>query len=183
MKTVKEIGTRKWKSQKRLPKILKINRIKGLTISVLFSDGHNRLLDFEKILKDWKVTRKDREYVLFDSAEFKKVKLDNFTLSWPNIQTKLKGFGGDEISIPYTIGADVLYELSELDKSREPSIGELIKKERVRAGLTQEELAERIGTDKFYISKVESDQFHVEVSTLRKIIEGGLLKRLEINIK
>jgi hypothetical protein len=70
---------RKWKSQKRLPKILRINRIKGLTISVLFSDGHNRILDFEKILKeDWKVTKKDPEFKLLDPAEFRKVKLDNF---------------------------------------------------------------------------------------------------------
>lgn len=185
MEKVKDKINRKWKSQKRLPKILKINRVKGLTISVLFSDGHNRILDFGRIFKeDWKITRKDREYKLRDPDEFKKVKLDNFTLLWPNIQIEATGFNKEEVSLPYQIGADTLYELSEPDEVREKlSIGGLIKKERMRAGLTQKELGERIGSDKFYISKVEADQFHVEISTLRKIVEGGLHKRLEIIIK
>jgi len=180
-----ETVRRKWKSQKRLPKILKINKIKGLTISVLFSDGHNRILDFEKILKeDWRITKKDTEYKLFDPNEFKKVKLENFTLLWSSVQTELTGFGGKKIKLPYSVGADTLYELSEFDEVREKtSIGSLIKQARIKAGLTQEELGERIGSDKFYISKVEADQFHVEISTLRKIIEGGLHKQLEISIK
>jgi predicted transcriptional regulator len=86
--------------------------------------------------------------------------------------------------MPFSVGADTLYELSEPDEIREKlSVGSLIRKERVLAGLTQEELGERIGSDKFYISKVEADHFHVEISTLRKIVEGGLHKRLEIVIR
>jgi DNA-binding XRE family transcriptional regulator len=175
---------RKWRSEKKLPKILKVNKVKGLTISVLFSDGQNRILDFGKILKDWKVTKKSLEGKLLDPSEFKKVKLENFTLTWNNIKTEMKGFNNENIALPYQIGADVLYELSEPDYSNEDyPIGALIKKERIKAGLTQEELGERIGSDKFYISKVEADQFHIEVTTLKKIIEGGLHKKLEIRIK
>lgn len=183
MKATTEIKKGKGKSQKRLPKILKINRIKGLTISVLFSDGHNRILDFEQIFKDWKVNKKSQEYKLLNPDEFRKVKLEDFTLLWPNVTTEIEGFGGEKIIMPYQIGADTLYELSQLDEVREHSIGELIKRERVKAGLTQEELGERIGSDKFYISRVEANRFHVEISTLIKIIEGGLHKRLEILIK
>jgi DNA-binding XRE family transcriptional regulator len=175
----------KWKSKKRLPKILKINGIKGLTISVLFSDGHNRLLDFTKILKDdWKITKKDPEYKLLDPSEFKKVKLENFTLSWTNVPIEITGFDEEIIKVPFDVGADILYELSELDEAREKlSIGELIRKERIKAGLTQGELGERIGSDKFYISRVEANNFDIEITTLRKIIEGGLHKKLEISIK
>ena len=52
------------KTSKRIPKILKINRIdkKNLKISVLFSNGEDRILDFDKIFKnDWKVTKADPE--------------------------------------------------------------------------------------------------------------------------
>ena len=36
-------------------------------------------------------------------------------------------------------------------------IGEQLKEERLKAGLTQEELAEKIGTKKSFISRVEKD--------------------------
>jgi DNA-binding XRE family transcriptional regulator len=174
----------KWKSRKKLPRILKINRINGLAISVLFSNGQNRILNFEEIFKNWQVTRKSREYPLLDAREFKKVKLDNFTLVWPQLKVELKGFKNEKLIQPYQVGADTLYELSIPDTHRERlTIGSLIKKERRKAGLTQEELGERIGSDKYYISRVESDQFQVEISTLRKIIEGGLHKKMEIVIR
>ena len=63
-------------NSKRLPKILKINRIEKnkLRISVLFSDGSNRILDFDKILnKVWKVKKSDPEYVLLNPKEFDNV--------------------------------------------------------------------------------------------------------------
>ena len=184
MKKDSKRNKRKWKSEKRRPRILRINRISHLTISVLFSDGSNRLLDFEQIFKDWNITKKDIEYKLLGSAEFKKVKLEDFTLVWHNVTTEVDGFDDKKISLPYQIGADVLYELSEPDEKRERfRIGTLIRRARIKAGMTQEELAQRIGSDKFYISKVEADQFNIEISTLRKIIEGGLHKKLEIVIK
>ncbi|MBO5632832.1 MAG: helix-turn-helix transcriptional regulator, partial [Aeriscardovia sp.] len=53
--------------------------------------------------------------------------------------------------------------------------------ERLRAGLTQEQLASRIGTKKAYISRVENGHTDVQVSTLFKIFEG-LGRRISINI-
>ncbi|HWY34551.1 MAG TPA: hypothetical protein VNX68_07885, partial [Nitrosopumilaceae archaeon] len=73
------------KNHKRLPKILRINRIdkKNLRVSVLFSNGEDRLLDFGQIFKkDWKVTKKDPEFKLLNPVEFAKVKVENHTLSW-----------------------------------------------------------------------------------------------------
>ena len=151
---------------------------------MLFSDGHSRVIDFEKVFREAKVSKKSREYKLLDPIEFKKVKLENFTLTWSNVKLEMDGFDGKKLVLPYQIGADTLYEFSEPDEVRESlSVGTLIKKERKKAGLTQEELAERIGSDKFYISKVESDMFKIEIATLRKIIEGGLHKRLQIVIR
>jgi transcriptional regulator with XRE-family HTH domain len=62
------------------------------------------------------------------------------------------------------------------------SLGMLIKKSRTELGLTQEELAKKSGTTKHYISRLENNKSGIEVSTLRKIIEGGLGKQMKIEI-
>lgn len=172
---------KKWKSEKKLPRILKINRVKNKTISVLFSDGQNRILDFNEIFKQWNISKKDREYILLDSVEFKKVKLEDFTLTWPNIKIELEGFNNDKLIVPYQIGPDTLYELSEPESNE--NIGDLIKSARIKAGITQEELGKRIGADKFYISRIENNRFKIELTTLKKIVEAGLHKKLRIAIK
>jgi len=51
-------------------------------------------------------------------------------------------------------------------------IGERLKEERLKAGLTQEELADKIGTKKSYISRVENGHADIQVSTLIKIFLG-----------
>lgn len=50
-------------------------------------------------------------------------------------------------------------------------LGEKLKEERLKAGLTKEQLAMRIGTKKAYISRVKNGHTDVQVSTLFKIIE------------
>ena len=51
-------------------------------------------------------------------------------------------------------------------------LGERLKEERQKAGLTQEQLADRIGTKKSYISRVENGHTDIQVSTLFKIFQG-----------
>jgi len=62
-------------------------------------------------------------------------------------------------------------------------LGALIHQARIAKGLTQTELADKCGTTKAYISKVENDVKDVRVSTLRKIIEDGLGGQLQLSIK
>ncbi|GET25507.1 helix-turn-helix domain-containing protein [Prolixibacter sp. NT017] len=62
-------------------------------------------------------------------------------------------------------------------------LGVLIRQIRLEKGLTQEQLAERAGTNKGYISKVENDVKDVRLSTLRRIIEQGLGGHLDLSIK
>ena len=47
-----------------------------------------------------------------------------------------------------------------------------LKEERLKAGLTQKELAERIGTKKTYISRLENGKADVQLTTLFRIFEG-----------
>jgi DNA-binding XRE family transcriptional regulator len=168
----------------KIPRIIKIENITGHKIQCMFNNGESRLLDFEKIFKQWNVTENDFEYPLLNEKELKKVELRNYTLSWPNIEIKVKGENGDNLILPYEIGADVLYELSE--EMNEPSnyrYGKLIRSARLKAGLTQEQLAIRSGTTRFYISRIENDKTDLEMSTFRKIVEAGLGKKLKLMIE
>ena len=61
-------------------------------------------------------------------------------------------------------------------------IGEMLKEERLQANLTQEELAERVGAKKSYISRIENGKTDIQLSTLFKIFELGLGKRLTISV-
>ena len=62
-------------------------------------------------------------------------------------------------------------------------IGALIHEARIEKGLTQEELANKVGTSKSYISKIENNIKEVRFSTLQKIVETGLGGHLELSIK
>lgn len=62
-------------------------------------------------------------------------------------------------------------------------LGFLIQQARIEKGMTQEELAQKCGTNKGYISKIENDMKEVRISTLQKIVELGLGGHLELSIK
>ena len=51
-------------------------------------------------------------------------------------------------------------------------IGEQLKDERLNAGLTPEQLAEKIGTKKSFISRVERGHADSQLSTLVKLFRG-----------
>ena len=60
-------------------------------------------------------------------------------------------------------------------------LAETLKEEHLRAGLTQEQLAERIGTKKTYISRIENGKADVQLNTLFRIFEG-LGRRVSLTI-
>jgi len=167
----------------KLPRIIKIERIDGFKIQCMFNNGESRLLDFEIIFSNWNVTENDVEYKLLDLTEFKKVELRNYTLSWPNIGYEIKNENGKIEKHPYEIGPDVLFRLSQQIDSDESKFGSIIKAARLQAGLTQEQLAKKSGTTRFYISRIENNKTDVEMSTFRKIIEAGLEKQLKLIIE
>lgn len=61
-------------------------------------------------------------------------------------------------------------------------LGKMLKEERKKAKLTQEQLAEKTGTKKSYISRIESGKSDIQISTFSRIIEIGLNKRIDISI-
>ena len=61
-------------------------------------------------------------------------------------------------------------------------LGVLLKEARVEANLTQEALAEKTGTKKSYISRIERGLSDIQLSTFHKLVEMGLGRRLLISI-
>ena len=62
-------------------------------------------------------------------------------------------------------------------------MGALIHNTRIEMGMTQEELAIKVGTSKSYISKIENNIKEARISTLQKIVELGFGGHLELSIK
>lgn len=61
-------------------------------------------------------------------------------------------------------------------------LGVMLKEARKSCKMTQEELADRTGTKKSYISRIESGKSEIQLSTFFKLIEMGLGRTVTINI-
>lgn len=68
-------------------------------------------------------------------------------------------------------------------KAKSFIVGEMIKEERKKAHLTQDDLAKKTGTKKSYISRLENGKIDIQISTLFKIFEEGLGKKLGLTIQ
>lgn len=87
----------------------------------------------------------------------------------------------DEI-LDVQYGPEGTAERNEFERNAEAFIlAERLKEERLKAGLTQEQLAAKIGTKKSYISRIENGKADVQLSTLYKIFQG-LGKRVSLTI-
>ena len=61
-------------------------------------------------------------------------------------------------------------------------ISEMLKDGRKKAKMTQEQLAEKVGTRKSYISRLENGKCDIQLSTLYRIFEFGLGKKINLLI-
>ena len=61
-------------------------------------------------------------------------------------------------------------------------IGFKIRNARESLDMTQEQLAEKVGTKKSYISRLENGKCDIQLSTLYKIFEFGLGRRVNLLI-
>ena len=65
---------------------------------------------------------------------------------------------------------------------RDFKIGVILRQAREEAGLTQEELADRVGTRKTAISRMENHAEDIKLSTIQKVAKA-LGKNLEISLR
>ncbi|OPZ32239.1 MAG: antitoxin HipB [Bacteroidetes bacterium ADurb.BinA174] len=68
------------------------------------------------------------------------------------------------------------------EKSQYFVISEMLKEARREAKMTQEQLAEKVGTKKSYISRLENGKCDIQLSTLYRIFEFGLGKKINLLI-
>lgn len=61
-------------------------------------------------------------------------------------------------------------------------LGVMIQELRREQGLTQQQLAEKCGTTKTYISRIENDASDIRLSTLIRIVHDGLGKHLKLSV-
>jgi DNA-binding XRE family transcriptional regulator len=62
-------------------------------------------------------------------------------------------------------------------------LGVLLEEARTKLGMTQEELANKCGTNKSYISRIENNASDIRLSTLMKIIQQGLGGQLKLTLE
>lgn len=75
---------------------------------------------------------------------------------------------------------------SKRDKFEEKAqyfvISEMLREGRKAAHMTQDQLAEKLGTKKSYISRIENGKCDIQLSTLYRIFEFGLGRRVSLLI-
>ncbi len=68
-------------------------------------------------------------------------------------------------------------------KAKAFAIGEIVREERQLASMTQEQLAEKTGTRKSFISRIENGHSDIQLSTLYRLLEQGLGRKVSIIIQ
>ncbi|MEN5432833.1 helix-turn-helix transcriptional regulator [Sphingobacterium faecium] len=66
----------------------------------------------------------------------------------------------------------------------EKSVGQMLKQARENSSLTQEQLAQKVGKKRSYISKLETDYGdNIKLHTLKEIVEKGFQGKIKISIE
>ncbi len=152
---------------------------------MLFNNGYSKLVDIQAVLTKEKPLEKGSlpDQILSSDEVFNTVQISGSSISWPGVGKHVKDFSGNSKFYPYDIDPIVLFQAGEMDKEHNINLGDKIKALRKRIGITQEELASRVGTTKNYISKLENNKSDIELLTLKKIVEAGLNGKLHLDIE
>lgn len=149
------------------PRIVEIISIEPYQITCLFTDGQIRLVNLQPLSDTWK--QDTRTASLLDFDVFKQVSVsEHGTLHWTNVLVHLPFLPPELQYQPYDLDPDVLYEQSVY----KDNIGNLVKIKRREAGLTQAELAKKIGTNRHIISKIENGKLPARACTLKLVADA-----------
>ena len=67
-------------------------------------------------------------------------------------------------------------------KAKSFAIGEILREARKEAQMTQEQLAQKTGTRKSFISRIENGHSDIQLSTLYRLVEIGFGKKVNLTI-
>jgi DNA-binding XRE family transcriptional regulator len=163
--------------------IVTIHSIKDYTLTCLFNNGESRKIDFKALFARWKIKEGHPAFPLTQEVNaFQQVKVADGSLVWENITFESEDEDGNPLLQHFDLDPIVLYQESTPDPDRKLHVGWMIRQARLEKGMTQSELAQKTGTSKHYISRIENEKSGIELSTLKKIAEG-LGKRLLITME
>ena len=168
---------------KSLPRITKILKVEPFKIHLLWNNSEVREIDFTELFLKWQRDGNTDLLRLKDFEAFKQVHLsEQRTLEWTNLPIEVT-FQSKTQAFPLELDPDVLYENSQLIRQIERiSVGRLLLKARLDAGLSQQEVASNAGTTRHYISRIENDKSEIQFDTFQKIIELGLGRKVKLEI-
>lgn len=169
---------------KLLPKIIRILEITPFKITVLWNTAEIRVIDFSPLFQVWE---EEGEAYVTDIKEwdvFKKATVsDNGTLAWNNIPVSFT-FKGERHTAPLELDAQELYRQSlPVRKVDGINVGALLREARLKAGLSQSDVALKSGTSRHYISRIENEKSDIQLATFQKIVELGIGKKVVIEIQ
>lgn len=171
-------------SQKHaLPRITKILAVEPFSVTALWTTGEVRLIDFKPLFAQWKEQTDTRMYPLFNFEIFKQVSLSpTRTLHWPAVLIQVQ-LGKRTIEGSLDLDPDELYRQSTLIRKTEKlAVGNILRKARQEAGLSQIEVATKSGTSRNYISRIENGKSDIQLETLNKIVQLGMGKQIRVVI-
>lgn len=159
-------------------KIIRIIETGFPIITFISQNGERRVIDIKKCFKQIGIEKGDFGYEVIEKEEvFKTVTLIDNALAWKKVFKKTSLPSGRVIETFFHLDPLMTIKQSGLLPSRHLNyLAKKLKQVRLKENLTQKDLADRIGTDKHYISKVENSKTDLEIKTLEKILEVGLDK-------
>ncbi len=165
-------------------KVLKIRQVQFPTISFIAGNGEYRNIDIRQYFRSIRLGKGDFGFdVLKDKKIFETVSVEGYAITWKAISKSMVLPNGKKMQAYFQLDPLQTIQNStlELDASNAP-IGEKLKQERIKQDLSQEELGEKIGSSKHYISKVENSKTDLEFKTLQKLFEVGLGKKVHLAV-
>ena len=165
-------------------RIIKITSVKYPRISFVSNSGEYKWINIKLFFKKIGIRKGDLGYeILEDENKFNSVTLIDKTLAWDCIKKEVRLPDNSKFEYFFQLDPINIIINSETDELNRQKINygraiKMIRKDYLK--LSQEELGERIGSDKQYISKIENYKTDLELKTLRKIYEVGLNKQIHI---
>lgn len=169
----------------QLVRISKIIAVEPFKITALWNNGEIRINDFSQSFERWAKSENNHLLGLKDWEIFKEVSVTNEpprTMEWKNYPINFNWKGKIQTA-PTDLDPDVLYKESLFLRNIEAiPVGNILKKARENAGLTQTDVAINAGTTRNYISRIENGKSDIQLETLHKIVELGLGKQLHLAV-
>jgi DNA-binding XRE family transcriptional regulator len=165
-------------------KISKILSVEPFKITALWNGTEVREIDFVPLLERWVNEQNALFLQLADEEKFRSVFVsETGTLAFSSVKiTHL--LNGRSYTSSLDFDPNMLYNESHLIKSLKPlRLGQLLKNSRKRYGLTQQEIADKSGTTRAYIARIEKGETDIQVDTLKRIVELGMGRKLRVQIE